>query len=308
MSDTRNEWLDRLCTLNAAKTAARGVAPHKPLLLLCVMDMVEEGALLSPWLAYSPELFFRFQCYWEIVYDRQRNRPDMRLPFHHLGSDRIWTCYEDDRSPSRSKETTRLCCIDESLWACLRDAAFRRDARVRLITAYFTPTEQIALCARLRLPEPTTEAIEAIRRTAQAYKASQRKGRDSRFRSEVLISYRFTCALTGYSLNTVNENLVEAAHIHQHAVSGDDDPRNGLALTPDAHWMFDRGLWTSDVSSGEFIVLVARGCFKDLAPNGRSLSDYHEKPLCFPVEAALRPDPKYFDWHRQHRFVGALGS
>lgn len=84
MSDPQTVWLDRLCTLNAAKTATRGVAPHKPLLLLCVIDMAEEGALASPWIAYSPELFFRFHCYWEIVYERQRNRPDMRLPFHHL--------------------------------------------------------------------------------------------------------------------------------------------------------------------------------------------------------------------------------
>lgn len=179
---------------------------------------------------------------------------------------------------------------------------------MRLITAYFTPTEQIALCARLRLPEPTTEAIEEIRRSAETYKASQRNGRDSRFRSDVLIAYRFTCALTGYSLNTVSENLVEAAHIHQHALSGNDDPRNGLALTPDAHWMFDRGLWTAECLNGDYIVLVARGHFADFAPSGRSLSDYHEKPLFFPSEAALRPDPKYFDWHRQHRFVGTLGS
>jgi putative restriction endonuclease len=54
-------WLDRLCHLNAATTAQRGRAPHKPLLLLCVLDMVEDGALPSPWLPYSPELLFRFQ-------------------------------------------------------------------------------------------------------------------------------------------------------------------------------------------------------------------------------------------------------
>ncbi len=30
-------------------------------------------------------------------------------------------------------------------------------------------------------------------------------------------------------------SIVQAAHIHQHAISVNDDPRNGLALTPDAH-------------------------------------------------------------------------
>jgi hypothetical protein len=31
-------WLSRLATLKAARTAARGIAPHKPLMLLTVID------------------------------------------------------------------------------------------------------------------------------------------------------------------------------------------------------------------------------------------------------------------------------
>ena len=83
------EWLARLSNLNAATTAERGRAPHKPLLLLCVIDMVEEGVITTPWISYTPELFFRFQCYWAIVFERQRNKPDMRMPFHALGGARI---------------------------------------------------------------------------------------------------------------------------------------------------------------------------------------------------------------------------
>jgi putative restriction endonuclease len=303
--DETIEWLGRLCHLNVAKTAERGCAPHKPLLLLCVMDMIEDGAIRTQSIPYSPELFFRFQCYWAIVYDRQRNKPDMRLPFHALGGrrDRIWTRYMEDGTPSRSMETTRLCCLDDMLWECAQDEAFRREARLRLITTYFNPAEQIALCARLGLPEPSGAEIANLRQSAEAYKDSIKKGRDSKFRSEVLLNYRFTCALTGYSLNTTRENMVEAAHIHQHALSGDDDPRNGLALTPDAHWMFDRGLWTAEPHGGDFIVIVARGHFKDSSPSGRTLSSYHEKALFFRKETALRPDPKYFAWHQKNRFL-----
>jgi putative restriction endonuclease len=304
--DKTIEWLGRLCHLNVAKTAERGCAPHKPLLLLCIMDMIEDGAITTQWIPYSPELFFRFQCYWAIVYDRQRNKPDMRLPFHALGGkrDRVWTRYQEDDKPSLSRETTRLCCLDESLWNCVQDEAFRWEARLRLITTYFTPSEQIALCARLGLPEPSSAEIAAIRRSADAYKDSIKKGRDSKFRTEVLLKYRFTCALTGYSLITTKENMVEAAHIHPHAESANDDSYNGLALTPDAHWMFDRGLWTADLYGGEFIVIVAKGNFMDSSPYGRSLSDYHEKLLFFQKDTTLRPDPKNFAWHRKHRFVG----
>jgi putative restriction endonuclease len=303
---TCTDWLNRLCSLNVAKTERRGRAPHKPLLLLCVMDMVEEGVLITPWLCYSPELFFRFQDYWEVVYERQNNKPDMRLPFHALGGERdqIWERYTEDGAPSRSRETTRLCRIDEMLWGCLQDASFRREARLRLIITYFTAEEQISLCERLKLTEPSTAEIAAVKENTATYKMRLVKGRDGRFRTTVLLNYKFTCALTGYSLNTDKENIVEAAHIHQHSISGNDDPRNGLALTPDAHWMFDRGLWTAEPRNGKFIVLVALDSFNEASQYNRSLRDYHEKPLFISESANIIPHPKHFEWHRKYRFLG----
>ena len=38
-----NHWLGRLANLNAARTAERGIAPHKPLMLLTVIDLIESG-------------------------------------------------------------------------------------------------------------------------------------------------------------------------------------------------------------------------------------------------------------------------
>jgi len=70
----QEKWLDKFCLLNVAKTKERGLAPHKPILLLCIIDMIEDRTIITPWVQYSPELFFRFQCYWEIVFERQKNR------------------------------------------------------------------------------------------------------------------------------------------------------------------------------------------------------------------------------------------
>lgn len=55
-------WLNRLANLNVARTERRGIAPHKPLLLLTTIDMIEEGSITDPWIAYSPEMFYRFSC------------------------------------------------------------------------------------------------------------------------------------------------------------------------------------------------------------------------------------------------------
>jgi putative restriction endonuclease len=295
-------WLGRLGNLNVSRSASRGPAPHKPLMLLTVIDLIEAGDIGSDgWVVYDVRLVSRFRDYWDLVLERQRNSPDIPMPFHALGGerDRIWTCHTPDGSPSFAKATTRRCHLDPELRALLDDPAFRKAARRTLVSLYFTPREQIMLCARLGLPLPMTGEIEALRADAESFKAGQRKGRDSRFKSDVLGGYYFTCALTGYRLDTETSSLVQAAHIHQHAKSGNDDPRNGLALTPDAHWMFDAGLWTAEPKGDDFVVRVAKGRFQEGSVDGYTLLGREGKALVFHREARLRPDPECLNWHRK---------
>lgn len=300
-----NHWLSRLANLNVARTDARGVAPHKPLMLLTVIDLIESGDISDGWVKYDVRLVSRFRDYWELVQERQRNSPDIPMPFNALGSekDRVWKCFTTDGQPSKSKLTTRLCHLDPELFACLQDTDFRRQARRTLIAIYFTPTEQVMLSARLGLPAPETAAVAALKADAAAYKARQKKGRDSRFKSDVLGGYYFTCALTGYRLDTETTSLVQAAHIHQHSVSGNDDPRNGLALTPDAHWMFDQGLWTAENKGDHFLICVAQGRFTESTPHFRSLAAHHGQPLRFHPNARLRPDPAHLEWHHRIKYL-----
>ncbi|MGL5019604.1 MAG: HNH endonuclease [Luteolibacter sp.] len=304
MSHVPSRLLGKLANLNVARTELRGHAPHKPLMLLTVIDLIESGDIPDGWVKYDVRLVSRFRDYWELVQDRQRNSPDIPMPFNALGGerDRIWQCFTTAGQPSKSKLTTRLCHLDPDLFGCLQDAGFRREARRTLVGIYFTPTEQVMLCARLGLPAPKTEANAALRADAAAFKASQKKGRDSRFKSDVLGGYYFTCALTGYRLDTETTSIVQAAHIHQHAVSGNDDPRNGLALTPDAHWMFDAGLWTAIPKGPFFLIHVAIGRFEESSPHGRVLSQFHKQPLHFHDHARIRPEWAHFAWHRsKHR-------
>jgi putative restriction endonuclease len=297
----RSYWLGKLANLNTATTGPRGIAPHKPLMLLTVIDLIESGDIPDGWVRYDVRLVSRFRDYWELVRERQRNAPDIPMPFHALGGDKdkIWDRFTADGQPSLAKATTRLCCLDPHLFACLQDAGFRRKARETLVTIYFLPREQVMLCARLGLPLIETNAITALREDAADFKASQKKGRDSRFQSDVLGGYYFTCALTGYRLDTETSSIVQAAHIHQHALSGNDDPRNGLALTPDAHWMFDAGLWTAIRIGDDFMIRVAHGRFTDSSPQGRNLADLDQKPLHFHEHVRIRPAAEHLAWHHK---------
>lgn len=126
-------------------------------------------------------------------------------------------------------------------------------------------------------------------------------GRNARFRVVVVTQYRFTCALTGYGIQTrKGRSLVEAAHIHQFSKSRNNDPKNGIALCRDAHWMFDEGLWTVDEKHR---VIVADEVFTEWGPETEWLKTRHQQKLNFFEGVTLRPDPRHLAWHREKVFA-----
>ena len=193
-------WLGKLANLNAFRTEARGIAPHKPLMLLSVIDLIEAGEFKDAFVPYQARLVSQFRSYWNLVLDRQRNRPDIAMPFNALGGDRdsIWERFDEHGNPSESKLTTRLCKLAPDLFACLQDPSFRMQARRVMIARYFTPSEQVGNCERLGLPIPDSAEMAEFKQNGDLYKAIQKKGRDSRFKVDVTSGYQFTCALTGY--------------------------------------------------------------------------------------------------------------
>lgn len=63
------------------------------------------------------------------------------------------------------------------------------------------------------------------------------------FRSRLMGAYGGRCAFTG---TTVKE-VLQAAHIHEYANSGNNSVRNGLLLRGDVHDLFDKGLmWVTE--------------------------------------------------------------
>lgn len=298
-------WLGKLANLNTAKTPGLGIAPHKPLMMFCVMELIEQGIQTDRWVAYNADLVTPFRNLWDLVVKRRQNTPDITMPFNALGSDRdaVWERFDEHGNPSKSKLTTRLCRLNTDLFDCLLDPDFRREARQRMILTYFTPSEQVELSERLKLPIPDTAEIAEFAKDRTAFRASQKKGRSSLFKAEVGPGYRYTCALTGYCLHCTKGYMVEAAHIHEHAKSGNDDPLNGLALTPDAHWMFDKGLWTAIPNGDDLLIHVAEGTFTETYPHTRSLLPYHGRPLHFAKNTTLRPDRRHLQWHRAYHGI-----
>ena len=155
-------------------------APHKPLLLLAVLDMIEASRLSPPVIGLSAELAFQFLTYWRVVAHRRRAAPDVRMPFHHLSGDPIgWEPLDGDYRPSADRKLTRFARLAPATVAAFADPGFRKRARRVLVATYFRPDEQVALAATLDIAEADLgAAVEAV--AADDRGAAVRRGRDVR--------------------------------------------------------------------------------------------------------------------------------
>ncbi|MGO8930927.1 MAG: HNH endonuclease [Limisphaerales bacterium] len=299
MVKDQSYWLHKLATLKVDR--ARGdPAPHKPLLLLAVLDMAERGEVSGLELPLSPDLAFRFSVYWSVVAERRKQRPDVRLPFHHLKTSGIWQPLMPDGKPSPDKRLTAKVRLDPTFLTCLRDGNFRDKAKRVLIETppYFRAEERIALCSMLRLKPPVADKLKE---GEPLYNAPLERGRDARFRIEVVVvAYKHTCALTGYRMTTLDmESIVDAAHIHEFSDSRNNDPRNGLALCKNAHWQFDRGLWSI---TDDYRVVVNAEKFIEEGVPGQKLAGFEGHRLFLPNDPKYWPDQTHLAWHRsRHR-------
>ena len=131
---------------------------------------------------------------------------------------------------------------------------------------------------------------DIIREDAAQYLTDTARGREGRFRIDVVITaYQHTCALTGYRLTTVDmEDIVDAAHIHQFSDSRNNHPSNGLALCKNAHWQFDRGLWSL---TDDFRVLLRPDLFTDPGAANSAWAQWLAARSACPNGGSIGPTP-----------------
>src|SRR5260370_4176996 len=124
---TRDEWLGKFANLRFDR-ASGDPAPHKPLLLLVVVEMAEQGLLPNEVLPLTPELAFRFCTCWSVVASRRKQRPDIRFPFYHLKSDGFWSPLGEDGKPAIDRRQAPFACMPSDVVPFAHDPACRANA------------------------------------------------------------------------------------------------------------------------------------------------------------------------------------
>lgn len=246
----------------------------------------------SPLFSRSPNLVVRFLNYSAITASRWPGKLKIGMPFFHLSSQGFWRSFNQSMHPA-TVDSAFVNEIQPDFYQLCHDPAFRTKARMILISTYFSDPEKVALFSAVGLGSSSgTPPIKV-----EEVEAAERKGRSTRFRSDVVIKYHRTCALTGYRCDTIDgASIVDAAHIEPFSASQNDNIGNGLALSKNAHWMFDQGLW---VITDDFRVLVPERRFDEAGPDAFLLRSFNGRHLQFDPRSTPRPNVEYI---RSHRF------
>jgi len=258
--------------------ATQGRAPHKPLLLLAVLDLAARGALPAPFLDIGGdlvELNELFTGYWRRVVPAGRTS-SIAFPFSRLHNEPFWELVTlpgrtiDAAAVNNVSTVVQLRALaagarmDAELHLLMQGAEARAALRAALLAAHFDAAGAAALEARIAenagaftySRELLVRAQRPVVREPDAGEEYPKAVRDQGFRRAVVTCYNHRCALCGVRIVTPEgRTAVDAAHIVPWAESHDDDIRNGMALCKLCHWAFDEGQLGV---GGDYTVLAAR--------------------------------------------------
>lgn len=294
-------------------------APHKPLLLLSILDLFAQGCIRTNLIEVTPELGGLFASYWSIIFSDGR-RGNLALPFFHLRSSSFWHLIPRPGQEAlleaigqvdtlaHLERTVIGATLDDELFELLQTEQARNALRNILIKTYFAPDLHIMLLSQgisnLEVFKYSQQLIESSRRQVRDHISGdepQYAVRDQGFRRAIVQLYNHRCAFCGVRMMTPDgHSAVEAAHIVPWSVSHNDDPHNGMALCRLCHWTFDEGL--TGVSA-RYMVVLSRDLRISLNLAGH-LTTLENRSILGPDAQDLWPDLEALKWHRQKVFRG----
>ena len=119
------------------------------------------------------------------------------------------------------------------------------------------------------------------------------------FRREVIKIYNETCCVSELRVSALfTITMVDACHIVPFAKDFDNSLTNGIALCPNLHRAFDRGL----ISVNESYEVILSESFKENTQSEFSFSKIEGKTIALPSDKDFWPSLANFEWHRKNVF------
>ncbi len=257
---TLEEAVEALYRLNVnvvGQGPLRHEKPHKPCLILAVLDLLATGRMTPDRIPWSQALRDRFKMYFDVVRKRQ-DQCNPELPFWHLKSERWWQPVRISGSgthpltvaPSATdaRNNTVYATLSGGMQHFVSTPMDRMLLRDSLVSRYFPHARPVLLplfAEPNAVPgQPSLDASIASNRLEEDPPLTL-PGRNSAFRRKILEIYDCQCAACGLRIRlpqTDDLTFVDAAHLIPFTSSFNDHPTNGIALCKNHHWAMDRFL------------------------------------------------------------------
>jgi putative restriction endonuclease len=300
---------------------SHGLAPHKPILLLSVLQLYHSKLLLDKRVFITPELVALFKANWTSLV---KTNHDCRIsyPFYYLKSDRFWQLvpksgFENiDQMGSIMKSFSNLnaavdfAVIDSELFLLMIDKRSNEILQQFIIDEFFPESNtdfnslsrsQGSLFNSIEvkiLCEPPAEYRKEIEKLMQQNNEEEIYLRGSMFKREIPKIYNNTCSISGMKVDSVfSFSMIDACHIVPFSNSYNDTISNGIALCPNLHRAFDRGLISID---NNYKVLVSQSFRENLT--NYSINAFIGRELHLPKNESYHPSKSNIEWHRNNIF------
>ena len=316
---------------NLKRDKSKGEAPHKPILLLSVLHEFAAGRISGNQVFITPELTRTFSNYWSALVTTGHEKR-FALPFYHLANEKgnwwrlqpmpgseLWIQNAGSmRTFANLSAAVAYAEIDANLEALLMQSESWQALRQTLLSNYFPGQnapridDDSAGYVQELENEIVNEGQAEYKAVIDELKAESKNAktkldpekyeievynRGTIFRREIIKLYRETCCVSGLRVSaTFSITMVDACHIKPFSFGFDNTLTNGIALCPNLHRAFDRGLWAVD---DNYRVIFSEA-FTENVDSPFNLQQVGGRKLMLPAHHL--PSLEAFAWHRQHVF------
>lgn len=310
-------------SLNRATNKDLGKAPHKPILLLSIIQLIHKGEIQVNKVFITGELVIAFKSNWSRLVETNHT-PNFSLPFFHLSSEPFWRLVyinglsdkkEKISSLGKLKSKIAFAEIDKDLFELLLNPITRTELENTILDSYFPNTRanyQFGIVGGYDLENIIKEQI--LNDTKEEYQTlmneiaielteneieEERYIRGSVFKREIPKIYQNQCCISGMRIEaTTNAQMIDACHIVPFSISNDDTVSNGISLSPNLHRAYDRGLITINE---DYIVRISPVVKENETPF--SISQFAGRRIILPENNKDYPSPENLMWHKKEVFV-----
>ncbi len=306
------KYLKKLTLLNRASKDGEK-APHKPILLLSIIESIEVGDIRENRIEITAELIARFRDNWSRLVASNTFQPNFSLPFFHMKSQGFWhlqtyvgkeiviTSSSSIKSFAQLKESVEYAYFDDALFEVLLQPKARGEIYQILIAKYFNGHGSIQKQGGLfeilanQILNDTSKEYQRLIEKADEEEVFVRCGV---FKKVVPKIYDYSCCISGMRvISGFDIQMVDACHIVPFSVSHDDTITNGISLSPNFHRAFDRGL----ISLNEDYRVIVSNSFTESASNF-ALKSFEGKRISLPNEKHHLPSIDNIRWHNEKIF------